>query len=719
MATSDILGLFMSPEQYQAQQMAQQQAAEQQRAFNFAQLSPRDQAVYSTFLGAQQLGRGFGGLLGVQDPQLQRIRQRQEIMQSINPADMASLEQGILRASQTGDSELALTLADYARNAASNIALTKQRETEKVPQDIQIAARIRQLTADRLKLPENERGPIDAEIKRLERLSKPGATDKVEQLRDLYLAEEEAVRKAQAKAAPSQTVGLDGQPLATRAAVNVDDDPEVRAIRSLIRVATGDKEGKEIEVVAKATALADTVSSDRNSAAWKEKYKTELTRLTADKQEVEKPTEAERNAKIFAKNSEFPEGSEGYNKVFNTKFAELIGKSETAKPTEAERNATIFAKNSGFPEGSEGYNKAFNTKFAELIGKSETAKPTEAERNATIFAKNSGFPEGSEGYNKAFNTKFAELIGKSSGKQPDAIEIADSIAGLKKQIRDAKDLNAPEILQAKDKLAVLEQQLKKDKPNLTVVGEVESGPFAGLALYVDETKDQQFVYVTDKDGNQVRQPVTAKVDRVTSKVTATATSSSAAAGKKAFAEKLGALDAKDVESARANRDNAIAAINTLNELTRLNQQGVTSGSFAEGRLGALNLLNTLGLVSSNDVSVLANSQTFGKVAGDLILATLGGKLGAGFSNEDRKFIAGLVPSLETSREARQKLITFMMKKNQLIIDEATRLEDYARDNEGLKGFKPRIPIINAPTPGSVRAMSDDELRAAIKAKKGK
>lgn len=330
MATSDILGLFVSPEQYQAQQTAQQQAAEQQSAFNFAQLNPRDQAVYGMFLGGQQLGRGLGGLLGVQDPQLQRIRQRQEIMQSINPADMASLEQGILRASQTNDPELALVLANYRRDAASNIALAKQREMEKVPQDIQIAAKIRQLTEDRLKLPENERGPIDAEIKRLERLSKPGATDKVEQLRDLYLAEEEAVRKAQAKAAPSQVTGLNGLPLATRAAVNVDDDPEVRAIRSLIRVATGDKEGKEIEVVAKATALADTVSSDRNSAAWKEKYKTELTRLTADKQEVEKPTEAERNAKIFAKNSGFPEGSEGYNKVFNTKFAELIGKSGDA-----------------------------------------------------------------------------------------------------------------------------------------------------------------------------------------------------------------------------------------------------------------------------------------------------------------------------------------------------------------------------------------------------
>ena len=621
MATTNTLGLFVSPEQYQAQQLAQQQAAEQQRAFNFAQLSPRDQAVYGTFLGAQQLGRGFSGLLGVQDPQLQRIRQREQIMQSINPADPESLMAGIQRASQSNDPELALTLANYMREAASNVALTKQRETEKVPQDIQIAARIRQLTADRLKLPENERGPIDAEIKRLEKLGRQGSTDKVEQLRDLYVAEEDAVRKAQAKAAPSQTVGLDGLPMATRVAVNVDDDPEVRAIRSLIRVATGDKEGKEVEVVAKATALADTVSSDRNSATWKEKYKTELTRLTADK--------------------------------------------DTEKTTDAIANATALANATGNPKDSAEWKNEFNTQLKRLTTK-EIADKYSPEAQKLIDA---GYIPGSP----SFISKMDELI-RGNG----------------------------------------------NKANLTVVGEIKSGVDKGKPVYVDEVNDQQFIYSKDSSGKQVRKLVSdVDVDRMTSQITASA-SSSTSPGVKAFREKLGGLDAKDVESARANRDNAIAALNTLNELTRLDQQGVTSGAFADGRIGAVNLLNTLGLVSNRDAGTLANSQTFNKVSGDLILATLGGKLGAGFSNEDRKFITGLVPQLETSRKARQQLINFMAKKNQLIIDEAIRLEDYARENDGLKGFKPKIPIVNAPAPGSVQALSDSELKAAIeKAKKGK
>ncbi|NBS68264.1 hypothetical protein EBT31_05025, partial [bacterium] len=304
---------------------------------------------------------------------------------------------------------------------------------------------------------------------------------------------------------------------------------------------------------------------------------------------------------------------------------------------------------------------------------------------------------------------------KGGDKTPAPIKeqvLAGEIIKLNKFIRDAKDPNAPDVIDARTQVELYRDAMKRDKPNLTVVGEVKSGPDKGKAVYVDETNDQQFVYDL-KDGKQVRKPFVGDVDRVTSQVTASATSNMAP-GTKAFREKLGGLDAKDVESARANRDNAIAAINTLNELTRLEQQGVTSGAFAEGRIGAVNLLNTLGLVSSKDAGTLANSQTFSKVSGDLILATLGGKLGAGFSNEDRKFIAGLVPQLETSRKARQQLISFMIRKNQLIIDEAIRLEDYARENDGLKGFKPRIPIVNAPAPGSLRAMTDAELNDAIK-----
>lgn len=291
MATSDILGLFMSPEQYQAQQMAQQQAAEQQRAFNFAQLSPRDQAVYGMFLGGQQLARGLGGLLGVQDPQLQRIRQRQEIMQSINPADMASLEQGILRASQTGDSELALSLTDFMRKQGSEMALAQQRQAQarreqvqSLPAGVQEAELIGKLTEDLQKTTDpNQRAIIQAKIKRLEK-----NLTKADELEDLFAAEKEAIAEAQSRAAPSQVTGLNGLPLATQPTVNVDNDPRVKAIRARINTLTATPIDKQLPEVAKATALADLVSADRKSSEWQAEYATQLRRLTANKEAAEK-----------------------------------------------------------------------------------------------------------------------------------------------------------------------------------------------------------------------------------------------------------------------------------------------------------------------------------------------------------------------------------------------------------------------------------------------
>lgn len=182
------------------------------------------------------------------------------------------------------------------------------------------------------------------------------------------------------------------------------------------------------------------------------------------------------------------------------------------------------------------------------------------------------------------------------------------------------------------------------------------------------------------------------------------------AGQKAFSEKIGELDAKKVAEASVARDNAFATVRSLNQLEKLDDQGLISGTFATGRVGATNLLNTLGLASSADQQRLASSQNYQKVAGDVILGVLGGKLGAGFSNDDRKFIEGLVPQLETSATARRQLITFMRNKNMEIAEEATRLENYAREKDGLKGFKPKIPLGSSAPASSLSA--DDLAKAA-------
>jgi hypothetical protein len=187
-----------------------------------------------------------------------------------------------------------------------------------------------------------------------------------------------------------------------------------------------------------------------------------------------------------------------------------------------------------------------------------------------------------------------------------------------------------------------------------------------------------------------------------------------AKGEAEFVKELGKLDAKRVNDALTTRETATSALNSLNKLATLPSDQLITGQFATGRVGATNLLTTLGLASPSDAQKLATSQQYQKVAGDVILQTLGGKLGAGFSNADREFIASLVPQLETNPEARRSLIQFMQAKNQDVIKEATRLETYARQNKGLSGFTPNIPMSVTPT-GQYSGLSDAELAARIKA----
>lgn len=226
-------------------------------------------------------------------------------------------------------------------------------------------------------------------------------------------------------------------------------------------------------------------------------------------------------------------------------------------------------------------------------------------------------------------------------------------------------------------------------------------------VYFDVATDTQFILKSDpKTGQQTRVPFNGGVDRTTSKSTI-----NIPAAEKAFDVKLAELDAKTVDDARKMRDTAVSSMKSLNQLASLPSEALISGEFASGRVGATNLLATLGLASEADVNRLSKSQQYQKVAGDVVLQTLGGKLGAGFSNEDRKFIQSLVPQLETNPEARRQLIQFMQQKNQDIVAETTRLENYARDKKGLKGFEYKIPIAVSPSKGSAASsLSVEELK---------
>jgi hypothetical protein len=307
-----------------------------------------------------------------------------------------------------------------------------------------------------------------------------------------------------------------------------------------------------------------------------------------------------------------------------------------------------------------------------------------------------------QGIQAAMQSKDYQLVSELTNRYQSSL--ASGLAARKTESEIAKNMRE------KAGADPVQQLLRTGKYTITSLGNYEqSGNIADL-VPVDPNEPTQVtetaegVVLVNKKTGEVVKRIGSAPERATKNIV-----NVDAKGEAEFVKELGKIDAKKVGDAGIARDNALATVRSLNQLEKLDDQGLISGSFATGRVGATNLLNTLGLASPTDQQRLASSQNYQKVAGDVILGVLGGKLGAGFSNEDRKFIEGLVPQLETSAAARRQLITFMRDKNMSIADEATRLETYARDKKGLSGFQPKIPLgQNVPT----SSMSAEDLAKA-------
>jgi hypothetical protein len=102
MADSIVGGLFgMTPESYQDTR----QLLEQRQALQQAQLDPYEAVNYMAARAGQQLGRGIGGALGAEDPQLQRISAFQNLASQADltsPQGYATLGQQLIQAGDTG-----------------------------------------------------------------------------------------------------------------------------------------------------------------------------------------------------------------------------------------------------------------------------------------------------------------------------------------------------------------------------------------------------------------------------------------------------------------------------------------------------------------------------------------------------------------------------------------------------------------------------------------
>lgn len=113
MADNSVLGLFTDPFQY----VARQNEMQDQSARRFAEMTPMQQAQYGIYKGAGQLGGGLAGLMGVQDPALQQISNRNAILRQANMNDPASIIEAAQKLADIGDLQGSLGLQQLAQRA--------------------------------------------------------------------------------------------------------------------------------------------------------------------------------------------------------------------------------------------------------------------------------------------------------------------------------------------------------------------------------------------------------------------------------------------------------------------------------------------------------------------------------------------------------------------------------------------------------------------------
>ncbi len=134
--------------------------------------------------------------------------------------------------------------------------------------------------------------------------------------------------------------------------------------------------------------------------------------------------------------------------------------------------------------------------------------------------------------------------------------------------------------------------------------------------------------------------------------------------------------------------NTTKQLDMLNELATLNVgKGDIQGGFAELKSGFYNVMAGFGLLSPEKQTMLANAQTFESFANQLVLDLMGGSLGAGFSDADRKFVISMAPMLGNTQKANE----MVMEKMRAIIlrreEVAQLMRAYFRDNNSLQGFQ--------------------------------
>ena len=117
MADNIVASLFgLNPQMYGEQQ----RTSALQEGITLAQLDPASRGAAMTYAGARGLGNAIGGAMGVQDPALIKMSQRNQLLQEIDLTDQNSLVAAAKKAASMGDAEFATGLIDRARSMAES-----------------------------------------------------------------------------------------------------------------------------------------------------------------------------------------------------------------------------------------------------------------------------------------------------------------------------------------------------------------------------------------------------------------------------------------------------------------------------------------------------------------------------------------------------------------------------------------------------------------------
>jgi hypothetical protein len=141
----------VSPERFERERAA---AADAQ-ALAFARLSPIEKASFGVQRGAYGLAGALGGALGGQDPELQRVTMRQQLLGTIDPSRPETFDLAAQAAEQAGDTQLAFGL---------RLEAPKYRQQAQTAQAAQQAAVSEQRAADLIGQLKNADGTVNQTV---------------------------------------------------------------------------------------------------------------------------------------------------------------------------------------------------------------------------------------------------------------------------------------------------------------------------------------------------------------------------------------------------------------------------------------------------------------------------------------------------------------------------------------------------------------------------